>query len=146
MILRKYVSVSIDSSAAYMRQWIGTVLVQIMACRLFDTKPLSKPVLVYCPLGTNLSEIFIKIQNFSSTKMHLKLSSAKWQPFCPGELITFTILNENRDRKEWKVWISATPVESCNILQVEELDLSCSISIIFLIKYFLKNLLLSSAS
>ena len=38
------------------------------------------------PLGTNFSEILIKIQNFSFTKMHLKLSSAKWRPFCPGEM------------------------------------------------------------
>ena len=37
------------------------------------------------PLGTNFSEILIKIQNLSFTKMHLKGSSAKWQPFCPGE-------------------------------------------------------------
>ena len=34
--------------------------------------------------GTNFSEIRIKIQNFSFTKMHLKISSVKWQPFCPG--------------------------------------------------------------
>ena len=36
------------------------------------------------PLATNFSEILIKMQNFSSTKMHLKMSSAKWRPFCPG--------------------------------------------------------------
>ena len=30
-------------SASYMRQWIGSALVQIMACRLFGAKPLSKP-------------------------------------------------------------------------------------------------------
>ena len=35
------------------------------------------------PLGTNCSEILIKIQNFSFMTMHLKISSAKWQPFCP---------------------------------------------------------------
>ena len=35
-------------------------------------------------LGTNFSEILIKIQNFSFTKMHLKISSVKWRPFCPG--------------------------------------------------------------
>ena len=35
-------------------------------------------------LETNFSEILIKIQNYSFTKMHLKISSAKWQPFCPG--------------------------------------------------------------
>ena len=36
------------------------------------------------PLGTSFSEIRIEIQNFSFTKMHLKILSAKWQPFCPG--------------------------------------------------------------
>ena len=32
--------------AAYMRQGIESALVQIMACRLLDAKPLSKPMLV----------------------------------------------------------------------------------------------------
>ena len=36
------------------------------------------------PLGTNFSEIFIRIQTFSFKKMHLKMSSAKWLPFCLG--------------------------------------------------------------
>ena len=36
------------------------------------------------PLGTNFSKIEIKIQNFSFGKKHLKISSAKWRPFCPG--------------------------------------------------------------
>ena len=35
-------------SATYMRQWIGSALVQIMACRLFGAKPLSKPILGFC--------------------------------------------------------------------------------------------------
>ena len=35
------------------------------------------------PLGTKFSEILIKIQIFSFTKMHLKISSVKWRPFCP---------------------------------------------------------------
>ena len=33
-------------------------------------------------LGTNFSEILIEILTFSLKKMHLKVSSAKWQPFC----------------------------------------------------------------
>ena len=37
-------------SDAYMRQSIGSVLVQIMACRLFGAKPLSEPMLSYCQL------------------------------------------------------------------------------------------------
>ena len=36
------------------------------------------------PLGKNFSEILIRIQNFSFMKMHLKISSAKRQPLCPG--------------------------------------------------------------
>ena len=62
-------------SAAYVRQWIGSALVQIMACRRFGAKPLSTPMLGYCH--------FIVIA-WSFTKMHLKMSSAKWRPFCPG--------------------------------------------------------------
>ena len=37
-------------SDAYMSQWIGPALVQIMACCLFDTKPLSEPMLRHCQL------------------------------------------------------------------------------------------------
>ena len=37
------------------------------------------------PFGIFASEIWIKTQNFSFTKMHLKISSAKWWPFCPVE-------------------------------------------------------------
>ena len=45
----------IDSSpgAAYMCQWASVnqvSMVQIIACHLFGTKPLSKPMLVYCQL------------------------------------------------------------------------------------------------
>ena len=35
------------------------------------------------PLGTNSSEILMKIPNFSFSKMQLKISSVKWRPFCP---------------------------------------------------------------
>ena len=35
-------------SAAYMRRWTGSTLVQIMACRLVGAKPLPKPMLEYC--------------------------------------------------------------------------------------------------
>ena len=49
--------IKIDSSplsAAYMRQWTGSALVQIMACPLFGVKPLSKPTLGYCQYYWNL--------------------------------------------------------------------------------------------
>ena len=36
------------------------------------------------PLGTNFSEILIEILTFPFKKMRLKVSSAKWRPFCLG--------------------------------------------------------------
>ena len=41
-------------------------------------------ILLIEPLGTILSEILIAIQTFSFKKMHLKMASAKWRPFCLG--------------------------------------------------------------
>ena len=41
-------------------------------------------ILLIWPLGTNFSEILIEIDTFSFTKMNLKMSSAKWRPFCLG--------------------------------------------------------------
>ena len=41
-------------------------------------------ILLIEPLGTNFSEILIGIQIFSFKKMRLKMSSAKWRPFCLG--------------------------------------------------------------
>ena len=35
-------------------------------------------------LGTNFSEIWIQIKHFSFLKVHMKTSSMKWWPFCPG--------------------------------------------------------------
>ena len=42
-------------------------------------------VIVNWTRRNNLQWILIKIQNFSFTKMHLKISSTKWRPLCPGE-------------------------------------------------------------
>ena len=39
-------------------------------------------ILLIGPLGTNFSEILIKIDKFSFKKMHFKMSSGKWRPFC----------------------------------------------------------------
>ena len=77
---------SLRPSDAYMRQYNIPTLLQIMACRLSGTKPLSEPVLPYCHL--TLRNIFqwnlFKIRRFSFKEMHLKMLSAKWRPFCLG--------------------------------------------------------------
>ena len=41
-------------------------------------------ILLIGPLGTNFNEISIEIHTFSFKKMHLKMSSGKWQPCCLG--------------------------------------------------------------
>ena len=41
-------------------------------------------ILLIGPLGTNFSEILIKIHIFSFKKMHLNMSSEKWRPLCLG--------------------------------------------------------------
>ena len=41
-------------------------------------------ILLIGPLGTNFSEILIEMLTFSFKKMWLKVSSAKWRPFCLG--------------------------------------------------------------
>ena len=58
----------------YMRQWIGSALVQIMACRIFGVKSLATNVrtILIGPLGTNFSEILIEIHTFSFEKTDFK--------------------------------------------------------------------------
>ena len=39
------------TSDAYVRQWIKSSCIQMMACRLFGTSSLSEPILAYCPFA-----------------------------------------------------------------------------------------------
>ena len=81
--------------AKCMHQWISWALVQIVAWCLFGASHYLNQcyILSIGPLRTNFSEILIKIQSFSFTKMHLNIWSAKWQPFCPrgDELVLILI-------------------------------------------------------
>ena len=40
--------ISSHPSAAYIRRWTRSSLIQVMACRLFGAKPLPEPMLEYC--------------------------------------------------------------------------------------------------
>ena len=53
-------------------------------------------ILLIGPWGTNFSEISIAIETFSFKKMHWKMSSAKWRPFCLGlnELRAMTLASD----------------------------------------------------
>ena len=57
-------------NAAYIRQWMGQSLVQIMACRLFGLKPLSEPV--NWTFGDKPQLHFWLNKNILFKKMHLK--------------------------------------------------------------------------
>ena len=44
-------------------------------------------ILLIRSLGTNFSDFLSKIRAFSFKKMHLKMLSAKWRPFCLGLIV-----------------------------------------------------------
>ena len=50
-------------------------------------------ILLIEPLGTNFSEILIRIQIFSFKKLRLKMSSAKWRPFCLGLNVILSLIS-----------------------------------------------------
>ena len=52
------------------------------------------------PLGTNFSEILIKLHAFLCKNMHLKMSSGKWRPSCLG-LNVLTACFRWQQRKHW---------------------------------------------
>ena len=86
-----------------------------MACRLFGTKPLSEPMPLIGPVGTNFSEIRIKIQQFSCKSINLRMSSAKRQPSSLG-LNVLTLLRlimnicvSGLHRHLWRQWLVASP-------------------------------------
>ena len=73
-------------SAAYMPQWTGSALVQIMACRVDGAEPSYEPILTLCQLhpGNIFQWNLFEIQTFSFKKMGLNMSSVKWRSFCSG--------------------------------------------------------------
>ena len=49
-------------------------------------------ILLIWNLGTNFNEILSEIHTFSFKKMHLKISSVKWRPFCLGlSVLSFSV-------------------------------------------------------
>ena len=74
-------------SAAYMRQWTGSTLVQVMACRLLGAKPLPEPMLTYCQLDSWV-QISVKFESkfyhFHSWKGISKCRLPNCQPFFSG--------------------------------------------------------------
>ena len=80
------------------------------------------------PLGTNFSEIFIEIYTFSFNKMHLKISSGKWQPFCLCLNVLIYIEFWSHSMPSTRTWyINGLVQERHNsIANALELRLSCT--------------------
>ena len=81
---------SLRSSDTIWRCRTGSTLVQVI-----NMSPVRHQAVIWTnvdllligPLGTNFSDIMNKIQTFSQNKMHMKMLSPKWQPFCSGPTV-----------------------------------------------------------
>ena len=85
---------SCPPSAAYIRQWTRSALVQIMACHLFGAKPLTEPILGYYQEGfwEQISVKFkLEFYHFHFKKCIWSCRLPKWRPFCP---VNMSILDE----------------------------------------------------
>ena len=74
-------------SDAYMHQWTGSAIVQVMACCLFGDKPSPEPMLVHCQLDS-WQQISVKFKSefyhFHWRKCIWNCHLPIWRPFCPG--------------------------------------------------------------
>ena len=75
-----------------MRQWIGLIMVQIMACCLFGTKPLSEPMLGYYQLDHKEQtsvKFWSKYKTFHSRKHIWKYWLWNGEHFVPGRCVNY---------------------------------------------------------
>ena len=80
-----------DTISHKLGQWSRSSLVLVNACYLFKVKPSPEPIKLSVTIII-FNENLFEIQTFSFKKMSLKLSSAKYQPFCIGlNVLTATI-------------------------------------------------------
>ena len=71
-------------------------------------------ILLIGPLGTNFSEILIEIYTFLFKKMQLKMSSAKWRPFC----LSLTVLMVRDCSMAMPHWsVNSTSKQSGTLMQ-----------------------------
>ena len=103
-------------------------------------------MLLIGPLGTNFSEMLIKIHTFSFKKIHLKTSSAKWRLFCLG-LNELTLLPENKIDLEYvnssydKVTIKPSQWGGINIIENTQQRLLTDWGLMFsVMKYYKCNI------
>ena len=95
-------------------------------------------ILLIGPLETKISEILIAIQTFSFKRMHLKMSSTKWPPFCLGlNVLRETAFNTLRPRQNGRRFADDT--FKCIFLN-ENVRISIKISLMFVPKGPINNI------
>ena len=78
-------------------------------------------ILLIRTLGTNFNEVLSEIHAFSFKKMHLKISSERWWPFCIGLKLLrykreYALPTEALKWKSWTGWNISLRVKECDYL------------------------------
>ena len=70
-------------------------------------------ILLIGPLGTSFSEILFEVHTVSFKKIHLKMSSGEWRPFCLGHKVLTHLsgVSELIHMDQWYQW------HQCNVCQ-----------------------------
>ena len=91
-------------------------------------------VLLIGPLGINFNEILIEIHTFSFKKMHIKMLSGKWRPFCLGlNVLTYPGICTSglvQHNSRWwfvawstsKVWVGAKQVTNWQAITLTNIN------------------------
>ena len=80
------------------------------------------------PLGTNFSEISIGIQTFSFKKIHLKMSSGKWRPFCLGLNVLRISVNWSHESITVTIWSQQTKQDTTMYIWVRSRNCGCLVT------------------
>ena len=74
-------------------------------------------ILLIRPLRTNFNEIMFEIRKFSFKEMHMKIPSAKRQPFCLGLNVSILRLLIQISRDSKTSWTSCMTIGTTNSIQ-----------------------------
>ena len=95
-------------------------------------------ILLIGTLGTYFSEILTGIQTFSLKKMHLKISSAKWRPFCLGLNVLNLITDALTLHLRWRMKLSS--LQWCHrSIQISQIISSLTVCLIACSSLAIKN-------
>ena len=99
-------------------------------------------ILLIGPLGTNFSEILIGIQTFSFKKINLKMSSAKWRPFCLGlNVLRWFMQPHGVVRPQWVKMSLSPTVHTCKLYhRILQHEMCYILTLVVPVKNIFKNI------